>query len=84
MALARKGMERERTAVVGDRLDTDVLGGKEAGLTTILVLSGVTTRLDLESSSIEPDMVFEDLRHFQESWSKVKGGSYDQDCLHSR
>jgi NagD protein len=34
----------ETTAMVGDRMDTDVVSGLEAGLETILVLSGVTTR----------------------------------------
>ena len=38
----------ESTAMIGDRMDTDVVAGIEAGLETILVLSGVTTREDAE------------------------------------
>ena len=38
----------EHTAMIGDRMDTDVLSGLEAGLHTILVLSGVTTREEAE------------------------------------
>jgi NagD protein len=38
----------ESTAMIGDRMDTDVLSGLEAGLETILVLSGVTTREEAE------------------------------------
>jgi NagD protein len=38
----------ESTAMIGDRMDTDVVSGLEAGLQTILVLSGVTTRADAE------------------------------------
>jgi NagD protein len=38
----------ESTAMIGDRMDTDVVAGLEAGLETILVLSGVTTREEAE------------------------------------
>ena len=38
----------ETTAMVGDRMDTDVVAGIEAGLETVLVLSGVTTRAEAE------------------------------------
>jgi NagD protein len=38
----------ETAAMIGDRMDTDVVSGLEAGMETILVLSGVTTREDAE------------------------------------
>ena len=38
----------EETAMIGDRMDTDVVSGLEAGLETILVLTGVTTREEAE------------------------------------
>jgi NagD protein len=38
----------ESTAMIGDRMDTDVVSGLEAGLETILVLTGVTTRAEAE------------------------------------
>ena len=38
----------ETAAMVGDRMDTDVISGLEAGMETILVLSGLTTREDAE------------------------------------
>jgi NagD protein len=38
----------EETAMSGDRMDTDIISGLEAGLETILVLTGVTTRADAE------------------------------------
>eukprot|EP01051_Picozoa_sp_SAG22_P015924 SAG22_NODE_2156_length_2919_cov_1.605674_3_plen_87_part_00 len=37
------GLERARVCMVGDRLDTDIRFGKENGLRTVLVMSGVTT-----------------------------------------
>lgn len=61
-ALRRLNSQPQATAMVGDRLTTDIAGGSAAGLKTILLLSGVTDQAELEASSIQPDLVFEDLR----------------------
>jgi len=45
------------TAMVGDRMDTDVVAGIEAGLETILVLSGVTRSEDIERFPYRPSRV---------------------------
>lgn len=50
-----------RVAIVGDHLEADIAGGKRAGLTTILVLTGTTSRERLEAAEVEPDVVLEDL-----------------------
>lgn len=50
-ALRRLNAHSETTAMVGDRMDTDVVGGLEAGLRTVLVLSGVS---DLEAANHYP------------------------------
>lgn len=60
-ALTRLGSAAAATLMVGDRLTTDIAGGRAAGLRTALVLSGVSERADLETSEIVPDHVFEDV-----------------------
>lgn len=57
-ALQSLGVEAGATAVIGDRLETDVLGGQRAGTQTILVLTGATTELALAESPIRPTWVF--------------------------
>src|SRR6478736_402926 len=49
----------ETTAMVGDRMDTDVVAGLEAGLETVLVLTGVTTREQAERFSYRASRVVE-------------------------
>jgi len=71
LALARMGTGKEGAAVIGDRLETDILGGRRAGLLTILVLSGATSRQDLETSPVQPDLVFEDVKQLYEAWPRL-------------
>jgi HAD superfamily hydrolase (TIGR01450 family) len=52
----------ERVAMVGDRLASDIEGGRRAGLETILVLSGSTTPEEAERAEPGPDHVIDDLR----------------------
>jgi len=47
-ALNAFGAHSESTVMIGDRMDTDVVAGIEAGMETILVLSGVTSRTEAE------------------------------------
>ena len=49
----------ETTAMIGDRMDTDVVAGLEAGLETILVLTGVTTRPEAERFPYRPAHIVE-------------------------
>ena len=51
------GTTAERTLMVGDRLDTDILAGINAGTQTLLVLTGVSTVPDIEAFGIVPDVV---------------------------
>jgi len=56
-ALKRLGARREDTAIIGDRMDTDVLAGIEAEITTVLVLSGVTNRQDITRFAYHPNYI---------------------------
>jgi HAD superfamily hydrolase (TIGR01450 family) len=51
----------ERVAMVGDRVSSDIEGGRRAGLTTILVLSGTDGREEAEAADPPPDRVVDDL-----------------------
>ena len=50
-----------RVAIVGDRPDTDLAGGRTRGWTTILVLSGVTTRDEAKALDPQPDLILDSL-----------------------
>ena len=58
-ALKRLGCQREQTAIVGDRMDTDIIAGIESEIETVLVLSGVTTREDLQQFAYRPDHILD-------------------------
>jgi glycerol-1-phosphatase len=51
----------ERVAMVGDRITSDIEGGRRVGLETVLVLSGTTTREETAAANPAPDFVLEDL-----------------------
>jgi phosphoglycolate phosphatase len=57
------GLQPSQICMVGDRLDTDVMFGKNGGLTTALVLSGVTTEEELmsEENHVHPDFCMDQL-----------------------
>ena len=59
LAMEMKGVSKERTAVVGDRIYTDIKSGISAGCVSILVMSGETTEEILEASHDKPDLVIE-------------------------
>jgi NagD protein len=61
MRAARKalGLEAAETTIIGDTMDTDIMGGVQMGYKTILVLSGITKREHLTRFAFKPDMVAE-------------------------
>jgi NagD protein len=58
-ALNTIGAHSETTAMIGDRMDTDVLCGLEAGLETILVLTGISARADIERFPYRPSRIID-------------------------
>jgi NagD protein len=56
-ALKRLGATREQTAIVGDRMDTDILAGIESEIDTVLVLTGVTAVGDIKRFPYRPRYV---------------------------
>ncbi len=57
-ALEVMGLRPEDSLLIGDRLETDIRMGRESGISTGLVLTGVTDEKTLKESSIQPDFVF--------------------------
>lgn len=55
------GSRPEETVMVGDGLAIDILAGQRAGTHTLLVLSGSSSRADVEQSSLKPDHIYADL-----------------------
>jgi NagD protein len=56
----------ETTAMIGDRMDTDIVSGLEAGLETILVMTGVTTPGEAERYSYRPSRIVESVAELVE------------------
>jgi NagD protein len=61
MRAARKeiGLRTEETTMIGDTMETDILGGVQMGYRTVLALSGATQREDLARYAYRPDLVVE-------------------------
>jgi 4-nitrophenyl phosphatase len=66
LATDRLGVAPEECLVVGDRLNTDLTMGARAGMTTVLVLTGVSDRTDIAASDIDPDFVIDGLGDIDE------------------
>ncbi len=68
LAIEKMQGDRATTAMLGDRLDTDIEGAHHAGLKSILVMTGVTSPEALARSTIRPDWVFQDLPALIKAW----------------
>ncbi|MBQ8562891.1 MAG: HAD hydrolase-like protein, partial [Firmicutes bacterium] len=53
------GCHSAEAVMVGDRMDTDIISGMESGMSTVLVLSGVSTRETLKTYAYRPSIVLD-------------------------
>lgn len=74
MRTARKrlGYTSEETAIIGDRMDTDIIAGIESGMDTVLVLSGVTSEETMSNFPYRPMYVFAGVGDMVESFQQGK------------
>jgi len=66
VALAAIGVPAREAAIVGDRIETDIVMGRRLGLGTVLVLSGVTRADDARIAAVAPDHVLQSIRDLVE------------------
>jgi len=61
VALEQVDAPKEAVLMIGDRLETDILGARDSGIDSALVLTGISTREDIERQGIHPTWIAEDL-----------------------
>ena len=61
-AMEMTGFDKSQTAIIGDRLYTDIACGVNAGISSIFVLSGEGTLSDIEKSTVKPQHVYDNIR----------------------
>ena len=74
MRAARKelGLTTGETTMIGDTMETDILGGVQLGFHTVLVLSGGTCREDLRRFAYRPEVVVDSLAEFSALLDKAE------------
>ena len=83
---AAEHLQANRPLVVGDRLDTDILGGNRAGYTTAAVLTGIdSTRSILAARAAErPDFILRNLTELFTAYPAIRATGRDFECGRSR
>ncbi len=68
-ALDIMGTPPSNTLMIGDRLNTDIIGAQAVGMQTALVFTGVSTPEDLEKEGVWPDVAYEGLPELLKAWA---------------
>ena len=71
LALRRLDLSPRECLVVGDRMDTDVMFARNAGIDSALVLTGATSLEQLSKYDFKPDYIFDDITGVQELFGEV-------------
>ncbi len=68
LALERLGVTASTSLMIGDRLDTDIIGAVHMGMKTAMVLTGAMTQADVDASPVKPDVVYPGLPELLRAW----------------
>ena len=71
-AMEKNGFTKEETALIGDRVYTDIACGVNAGITSVLVLCGEATMKDVESSDIKPTLIYQNIKEIYNELNSYK------------
>ena len=63
--------QHSQTAIVGDRMSTDIIGGINSGIATILIETGVDNKETISKSAEQPDLIVKDFYKLISIWEKV-------------
>jgi len=72
-ALKSLGSRPEETLMVGDRLETDILGANQLDIQSAAVLTGVTSKKEISQKDIKPDFIFDDITALYQALKEVYG-----------
>lgn len=73
MAVRRAGLRPGDVVAVGDSLDTDIAGGRAAGIRTVLLLTGISSRSEAEAAAIRPDWIAADPAELESLVASLSG-----------